>query len=50
MSYLTEKLELNAMGKPNVAQVFRNFPTFYGTRRFIIVFTIARQCLYSELD
>jgi hypothetical protein len=27
--------------KPPVAQLLKNFPTFYGTRRFIIVFTRA---------
>jgi hypothetical protein len=27
--------------KPTVAQLFKNFPTFYGTRRIIAVFTKA---------
>jgi hypothetical protein len=29
------------LGKPPVAQLFKNFSTFYGTRRFITVFTRA---------
>jgi hypothetical protein len=29
------------MEKPPVAQLLKNFPTFYGTRRFITVFTTA---------
>jgi hypothetical protein len=29
------------LGKPPVAQLLKNFPTIYGTRRFITVFTRA---------
>jgi hypothetical protein len=32
-------MELSLLVKPPVAQLLNNFPTFYGTRRFIIVFT-----------
>jgi hypothetical protein len=31
--------------KPPVAQLLKNFPTFYGTRRFIPMFTRALHCL-----
>jgi hypothetical protein len=31
----------NSMEKPPVVQMLKNFPTFYGTRRFITVFTRA---------
>jgi hypothetical protein len=33
--------------KPPVVQLLKDFPTFYGTRRFITVFTRALRCLLS---
>jgi hypothetical protein len=36
-------MELTLLEKPAVAQLLKNFPTFYGTQRFIIIFTIALQ-------
>jgi hypothetical protein len=35
--------ELSPLGKPSIMQSLRNFPAFYGTRRFIAVFTRALQ-------
>jgi hypothetical protein len=36
--------------KPPVAQLLKNFPIFYGTRRFITVFTRALHWPYPEPD
>jgi hypothetical protein len=38
-TYLSNCMELALIEKPLVAQLLRNFKTFYGTRRFIAVFT-----------
>jgi hypothetical protein len=44
---LTNYMSWVPLAKPPVAQLFKNFPTFYGNRRFIIVFTRA---LYWSLS
>ena len=36
--------------KLTVAQIFKKYPAFYGTRRFITTFKIARQMPYPEPD
>jgi hypothetical protein len=37
----TNSMELSPLEKPPVAQLLKNFPIFYGTRRFFTVFTRA---------
>jgi hypothetical protein len=34
-------MEISIPEKPSVAQLLKNFPTYYGTLRFITVFTRA---------
>jgi hypothetical protein len=43
-------MELSLLEKPTVAQLLKNFPIFYGTRRFITVFTRAATGPYPEPD
>jgi hypothetical protein len=44
-------MEMSPLEKPTVAQLLKNFPAFYGTRRFITVFTIAfHWSLLSHMD
>jgi hypothetical protein len=40
-------MELSLLEKPLVVQILKNFPAFYGSRRFITVFTKA---LYWSLS
>jgi hypothetical protein len=42
LSIMTNPKGLSPLEKPPVAQLFKNFPTFYGTRSFITVFIRAR--------
>jgi hypothetical protein len=35
----TFRRQTNSMEKPQAAQLIKNFPTFYGTRKFVTVFT-----------
>jgi hypothetical protein len=34
-------MDLSLLEKPPIVQLLKNFPAFYGTRRFITVFTRA---------
>jgi hypothetical protein len=47
-------MEQSPLEKLRVTQVVKKFPTFYGTRRFITVFTRAHSLLcnftYTELE
>jgi hypothetical protein len=40
-TYITNYTNWAPLAKPHVPQLFKNFPTFYGNWRFIIVFTRA---------
>jgi hypothetical protein len=39
---LTNSMELSLLEKPSIANLFKKYPTFYGTRRFIVVITRSR--------
>jgi hypothetical protein len=43
-------MELSLLEKPPIRQPLKNFLVFYGTRRFITVFTRALQWFYPEPD
>jgi hypothetical protein len=49
---MTEKLTTSTvlLEKPPVTHLLKNFPTFYGTRRFITVFTRAATGPYLDPD
>jgi hypothetical protein len=44
------RMGLSPLEKPPVVQLLKNFPAFYGTRRFITVFTRAPTGLYCDSD
>jgi hypothetical protein len=40
-------MELSLLEEPPIVQTLKKFPAFYGTRRFITVFTRALHCSLS---
>jgi len=47
LTYLLTKSSRVLLGKLTGLQLVKKFPTFYGTRRFIIAFTSARHLSLS---
>jgi hypothetical protein len=47
LDILTNSMELSILERPSIVQPLENLPALYGTRRFIIAFSIALNLFLS---